>query len=146
MILFRRSDSRLTMPTRCCSSSCSGTRRPSSFTAPAIAVKRLADFVRDGRGETAQRRHAFLGGYFLFQTLQVREVLEIEYVAGGAALSRAKRRDRYADETLLAIGRQEIDFAPLGKLAIFGDIARKPERGPHVLHRRSLHTCGIGFL
>ena len=35
---FSRSDSRLTIPTRCFSSSSSGTIRPSSFTAPAMAV------------------------------------------------------------------------------------------------------------
>ncbi len=53
--------------------------------------KRLANFVRNGRGKAPERGHAFFGGYFLFQALQVREVLEIENVSGGAALSGTKR-------------------------------------------------------
>ena len=90
--------------------------------------QRLADFVRDGRGEAPERRHAFLGGHFLLQALQVREVLKIENVAGGAALSGAQRGNRYADEALLAVGSHEIHFAALRQLAVLGHIARKPER------------------
>ena len=60
--------------------------------------QRLANFVRDGRGKPSERGHALLGGHFLLQALQVGEVLEIEHVAGGPALSGPQRGNRNSDK------------------------------------------------
>ena len=132
MILFKRSDSRLTMPTRCCSSSCKRHQAAQFLDGAGHGRQRLADFVRDGRGQTPERRHAFLGGHFLLEALQVRQVLEIKHVSGRAALSRAQRGDRNSDESLLAIGRHEIHFAALGKLAVFGRYRPEARKTGHI--------------
>ena len=47
--------------------------------------QRLANFVGDRGGKTAQRGHAFLGGHFLLQAAQFGQVLEIENVAAARA-------------------------------------------------------------
>ena len=52
-------------------------------------------------------------------------------------LSGAQGRDRYADETLLSIGRFQIHFTPLRKCSVRDDIARKPKRGPNFLNQRA---------
>ena len=129
MILFSRSDSLLTMPDEVLFVFFERHEPAEFLHGSGHGRQRLANFVSDRRGQTPKRCHALLRGDFLLETLQVREVLEIKYVAGGAAFACAKRRDRNSDETLLAIGCHEIHFAPLWQFAVGGDSPGSQKEG-----------------
>ncbi len=80
MIWFSRSDSRLTMFTRCFSSSSSGISRAQFLYRSGHCRQRLADLVRNRSRQASHSGHALFGRHFLFQTPQFGQVLEIENI------------------------------------------------------------------
>ena len=104
MIWFNRCDSRLTMCTSFLSSSSSGARRASSFSAPVIAVSgwRISCAIAaESRPKAAMRSFV---DYFPFETLQFGQVLEVVNEAGVLVLRRAQRRNRKAEEADRTVG------------------------------------------
>src|SRR5579859_3037775 len=73
--------------------------------------QRLPDFVGDGRREAPQRRHAVLGGDFLFQPAEIGKVLEVEDIAIALRVARAEWRNADAEVALLAIGGAKLNLA-----------------------------------
>src|ERR1700722_17012156 len=78
--------------------------------------ERLADFVGDGGGKSAQGGHAFFSGNFLLQAAQLSQILEIEDVTAAAVIARAQRGDANANVTLLAVGGAKVDLFPAGNV------------------------------
>ena len=137
MIWFNRCDSRLTICTRFLSSSSSGASRANSFNSAGHRRERLANFVRDGRGKPSQRGHAFLGGHFLFEALEVGEVLKIENVtavpdARPCAAARSKCRESAAGPS-----GSKLDFALRKRLRIFLLVHFN---GPEIRRRSRRHS------
>src|SRR5215472_2500995 len=79
----------------------------------------LADFVSNGRGQTAHSGHSFLGGDFLFEKAQFSEVLKIKNIAAAARVAGAQGGDRDTQVALVPAGDANFDFAPQGEF--FGE-------------------------
>src|SRR6266436_1525349 len=107
MMLLSRSDSLLTILTRCFSSSSSGTRRASSLTAPAIAVKGC-------RISCAM-------------AAEIREVLKIENVAVALRVARTQRRNTDAQIADVPGGCTEVNLFPEGEPLAICVLTGEPE-------------------
>src|SRR4029077_1639756 len=123
MMWFRRSDSRLTMLTRCFSSSSSGTNRANSFTATDIAV--------NGCRKPAHRCHPFLRGHFLFQPAQFGQVLKIEHVSTSWRLPCPQWRNGNAHKSPLPARSLYLNLPPQREFVGNRRHVRQPEIRTH---------------